>query len=99
MIKKGEIVENIKILGEIFEVTEVDVIEEDFNILGQVNHTKNVIYLKSDLPDDKKKVTLIHEILHVIFEELGFVNEHDNEHLVKSLSESIYQVFTENQLL
>lgn len=89
---------NIKILGETFIVKESEVIDYNCDLLGQVDHMKNEITIKKELSEDKKNVTLIHEILHVIFEQLGFNEDHDNEHLIKSLSSSIYQVFSDNEL-
>lgn len=88
----------IKILGEKYTVKEVDLIDYDAGTFGQIDHIKNVIEIKKDIPAEKKKVTLLHEILHAIFQQLGFDEEHDDEHLIKSLSASLIQVFTENKL-
>lgn len=51
----------------------------------------------SKASEDKKRVTLIHETLHALFEQLGFIEEHGNEHLIKSLSVSLYSVLLENK--
>ena len=91
--------EFVKVLSQEYVIKHVDVIDKDTTVLGMINHIENTIYIKNNLPPEKEKVTLIHEILHAIFEQLGFDDEHDNEHLIKSLSTAIYQVFQSNKIL
>lgn len=89
----------VKIFGETYEVIEQEIIDNVVEKIGLIDHMQNKIYIKKSLSEDKKKVTLIHEILHGILSQLGFDDEHDNEHLIDSLSTAIYQVFKSNSLL
>lgn len=91
--------ETVKVLSQEYVIKHVDVIDKDTTVLGMIDHIENTIYIKNNLPPEKEKVTLIHEILHAIFEQLGFDDEHDNEHLIKSLSTAIYQVFQSNKII
>ena len=95
----GILMKKIKILAQTFDIIEKPVIELGQPLLGQVDHVKNKIYLFSELPNERKKVVLIHEILHSIFEQLGFNDEHDNEHLIDCLATSLYQVVKDNDLI
>lgn len=88
----------VKIFGETYEVIEQEIIDNMVEKIGLIDHMQNKIYIKKSLSEDKKKVTLIHEILHGILSQLGFDDEHDNEHLIDSLSTAIYQVFKSNSL-
>ena len=87
----------IKILSMEYEVKEVDNIEHGSDEIGRIQHLDNLILIKRGINEERKKVVLIHEIIHAIFEQLGFSEEHDNEHLINSLANSIYQVFTSNK--
>ena len=87
----------IDVLGLDFEVIETPVIEHGSNEIGRVDHIKQKIYLLDSLTKEIKKVVLVHEILHSIFEQLGFNEEHDNEHLIDCLAKSIIQIFSKNK--
>lgn len=91
--------EVVKVLSQEYVIKHVDVIDKDTTVLGMINHIENTIYIKNNLPPEKEKVTLIHEILHAIFEQLGFDDEHDNEHLLKCLSTALYQVLQGNKII
>ena len=91
--------EVVKVLSQEYVIKRVDVIDKDDPILGMIDHIENVIYIKNNLTPEKEKVTLIHEILHAIFEQLGFDDEHDNEHLIKYLSTALYKVFQGNKII
>lgn len=86
----------ITVLSQTFEIIEIDSIDFEAPVLGKITHHENTIHICRKLSTDRKKVVLLHEILHSIFEQLGFEEEHDNEHLINSLSTSIYQVLKQN---
>ena len=51
--------------------------------IGLTNCLKNIIYLHKDLPPQKKKQTLIHELTHAYIYAYGFSTvEHFNHELV-----------------
>lgn len=90
----------IKVFGLNYEIEEVDKIDgckEDEFIVGQIQHIQQKILIRKDLSKERKKVTLLHEIFHAIFQQLGFDEEHDNEHLINSLSTALIQVFNDNK--
>jgi hypothetical protein len=59
---------------------------------GMVDAKTNTIYIQSELSPAFKDVTLIHEALHCI-------NSTMNHEFLDSLSEQLYQVFSDNNLL
>lgn len=87
----------MKILNLYYEIIETDVIDNDNDVLGRINYITQKIYIKKGLTKEHKKIVLLHEILHSILQQLGFDEEHDNEHLIDSLSTAIYQVFNDNK--
>lgn len=88
----------IKILNLEFEIKEVECISHGGSQIGEINHLDQVIFIKKGLSEERKKIVLLHEILHSIFEQLGFMEEHDNEHLIDSLASSIYQILNDNTI-
>lgn len=87
----------VNILGSTYKVDFVDSISRDELRLGETDYLNQTIKILSGLHSDLETVTLIHEILHVIFNQLEF-DEENNEHLVQSLATSLYQVFNENEI-
>ena len=87
----------LNILGSTYQVDFVDSISRDELKLGETDYLNQTIKILSGLHSDLETVTLIHEILHIIFNQLEFVEE-NNEHLVQSLATSLYQVFNENEI-
>lgn len=86
----------IKVLNLIYDVEEIDEFGDD-GTLGKILYAKQKILIRSDLSDERKKVTLIHEIVHGLLEQLGFHEECDNEHLINSLSTAAYQILSDNK--
>lgn len=89
----------IKIMSQSYDIEQLETIELGAIKLGEVNHLENLIKICSTIPEDKKKIVLLHEIIHVIFQQLGFDEEHDNEHLIDCLANSLYQVLKDNPKL
>lgn len=87
----------IKILNLDFEVIEKECIEHGQNLIGQTLHFEQKIYILKSLSEERKKIVLLHEVLHSILEQLGFDAQHDDEHLIQSLATAVYQVFKENK--
>jgi len=86
----------MKILNLKYIVIEVESINDNPDLLGWTNHIEQTIKIRRDLSEDRKKVVLLHEVLHCIFQQLGFIDEHDNEQLIESLSTAFYQVLIDN---
>lgn len=82
----------VNILGSTYQVDFVDSISRDELRLGETDYLNQTIKILSGLHSDLETVTLIHEILHVIFNQLEF-DEENNEHLVQSLATSLDEYF------
>lgn len=94
--KETKTEKTIKILSQEFEVIEDEHLLNEF---GYIDFEKNKIVIKSGLSEDRKKITLMHETLHAILQQLGFTQENDNEHLIDSLATSLLEVLKQNQML
>ena len=88
----------LKILGSTYQVYFVNSISREKLQIGETDYLNQRIKILTGLHAELEKVTLIHEILHVIFDQLEF-DEGNNEHLVQSLATALYQVFNENKIL
>lgn len=90
----------IKILSQIFEVEEAAFKDDEEELcFGEIEFEKNRILINRDTSEERKEVTLLHEILHSVFQQLGFKEENDNEHLICSLSEALMMIVKENPKL
>jgi len=88
----------IKVLNLEYEIIELSLVDNDIDLLGQINHREQIIRIRNDISEERKKVVLLHEVLHAIFQQTGFNEEHNDEHLIESLSIALYQVFKDNEL-
>lgn len=61
---------------------------------GEASYHESAIRLWSGLSEEKKKQTLIHEMLHAVFHEAGY--DEDNEEEVNRLSIVLHQVLKDN---
>ena len=89
----------IEILGVNYEIKELEIIDENPNVLGQIVYQKQEIQIKKSLLKDMKNSTIIHEIVHGILFHSGKQELNEKEDLVESLSSSIYQVLKSNKKL
>lgn len=89
----------VEILGVNYEIKEVDIIDENPNVLGQIVYQKQEIQIKKSLLKDMKNSTIIHEIVHGILFHSGKQELNEKEDLVESISSSIYQVLKSNKKL
>ena len=89
----------VEILGVNYEIKELDIIDENPNVLGQIVYQKQEIQIKKSLLKDMKNSTIIHEIVHGILFHSGKQELNEKEDLVEILSSSIYQVLKSNKKL
>lgn len=89
--------EVVTILGVPYSVKLVPVISLDELTVGQIDYLKQEILILEGLGEDLFQVTLLHEVLHGIFNQLGF-DEGNSEHLIQALATALYQVLRENKL-
>lgn len=85
----------VNILGVPFKIEEVDVIDESREGItqGKIKYTKGVIYLRKNQPDAIKRQTLIHEVIHGIFIQIGRDDLSEDEALVQTLAVAIDNTF------
>lgn len=91
----------IKILGHVFEIEECEfkIGNNSLVIFGETDFTNSKILINKDTKEERKAVTVLHEILHWIFTSLRFDVENENETLISYLAESLYLVLKENNTL
>ena len=89
----------VEILGVNYEIKELEIIDENPNVLGQIVYQKQEIQIKKSLLKDMKNSTIIHEIVHGILFHSGKQELNEKEDLVESVSSSIYQVLKSNKKL
>ena len=65
------------------------------DLYGQIEYEKRQIYLYDKIDADEKSVTVLHEVLHGIFYNMGNALRED-ENFVTALAENLYQVIKDN---
>lgn len=82
---------NIKIAGIPYTVKEVGTIDEadEGVVRGKILYSNGLILLKRNQPKELKRETLIHEVVHGLFVEIGRNDLSEDETLVQSLANAI----------
>ena len=73
-----------------------DVFDSDACHMGMIDHKNLVIKINKDMPEECKKETICHEMMHGILLHIGHSELADNEQLVQALANAIYQGFSFN---
>lgn len=87
-------VQNVKILGVDYAVEEVDCVDKYSPKRGEVDNLKCVIKIDKTMPPDAKDQTLMHEIMHAIFDRLGYFELCDDEEKVQGIGMAVHQLFS-----
>lgn len=67
---------------------------------GKTDYKNCSINLKSEIPKSKQEETFIHEILHICFDQAGIERpEPEEEYLVNSIANQLYQILKQNKLI
>ena len=85
---------NIAGINYTVESFETDV---DRNLMGRLAYDTAQIYIRKDLPVDKKYETLLHEVMHAVYMNTGLQQGDEEEKIVTALSSGIYQFLKENK--
>lgn len=85
---------NIAGISYTVEPFETDV---DRNLMGRLAYDTAQIYVRKDLPIDKKYETLLHEVLHAVYMNAGLQQGDDEEKIVTALSSGLYQFLKDNK--
>lgn len=85
----------VKICGIPHEVKKVSDIDENENgvCLGQIDHAKAEIEIRSGMPPELVQSTLFHEVLHGMLVQLGYNSLSEDETFVQGFSNAMYQMF------
>lgn len=70
--------------------------EDVFNVdchLGQIEYKDLLIKINKDMPDESKKETICHKMVHGILCHMGYGELSNDEKLVQALGNAIYQGF------
>lgn len=87
-------IREINILGVIYQVNEVDVVDKEELRKGKINYLTNEIRIDRGLTQSAKEQTLMHEILHAVFDLLGLYELNADENKVQSIATALHHVFT-----
>ena len=83
----------VDIVGLIYQVQEVDVVNKTIPRNGEIDFQRQIITIDKELSDDRKKIVLLHEIIHAEPEALGLESICDDENAVQSLAVALYHTF------
>lgn len=61
--------------------------------MGMIAYKDLEIRINKDMPEESKKETICHEMLHGILVHLGYENYSNDEQFVQALANAIYQGF------
>ena len=86
----------INVCGVNYEVLQLDEVDNNPSCLGLCVYEKSLIQIKKGISIERKKQTLIHELLHAMLYEAGYY-EHD-ENQVDNLSVVLNQVISQNDI-
>ena len=87
-------IQEVNIMGVIFFVREVAVVNKECPRKGEINFITNEIRIDKDLSPTSKKQVLMHEILHAVFDLLGLYELAEDENKVQSIATALHHVFT-----
>lgn len=91
--------DKISVMGMEYAIEYVDVVDKENPRFGQVNFFESKIKIDKSLSEDRKKQTLIHEILHCVCQELGLYDLNDNENAIQSIATALYDISKNNQAI
>lgn len=89
----------VRILGLDYEIEEVECVSKEELRKGEINFLINRIRIDKSMPEDLKKQVLIHEMMHAIFDLLGFEDLCTDENKVQSIATALHQVIRDNPKL
>ena len=69
----------------------------DINLMGRLSYDTAQIFIREDLPLDKKMETLLHEVIHASYMNAGLQPGDDEEKIVTALSSGVYQFLKDNK--
>ena len=97
-MKYGEHVmtDTIKLSGIDYSVDTFDM-DVDRNLMGRLSYDTAQIFIRKDIPLDKKLETLLHEVMHVVYMNAGLQSGDEEEKVVTAMSSGVYQFLKDNK--
>ena len=86
----------INICGIPYQVDEFEA-DVDRNLMGRLQYDTAQIFVRKDIPLDKKMETLLHEVMHTVYMNAGLQPNDEEEKVVTALSSGVYQFLKENK--
>ena len=87
--------QTIRIQGIDYTITEFDG-DLDVNLMGREQYAKAKIYINKDMPESKKRETLLHELLHIVYANAYLQPGDDEERVGGALSTGLHQIIEDN---
>ena len=84
----------INILGVVYTIEEVEVVNKSEPRRGEINFLTNEIRIDKSMTQSLKNQVLMHEILHAVFDLLGFSELAEDEEKVQSIATALHQILT-----
>lgn len=94
-----------KILNRVYSIVEfedkrpVGKPKDNLIISGHSDHIEQTIEIYKLLGKDTKAMTVMHECIHCILDQVGFPKDNDNEELIDALATGIVSLIRENKEL
>ena len=82
-----KIPESVDILGIRYEVKIEPLEGED----GYCSPRRQLIVLREGMCEDREAQTFLHEVIHGIFDQLGYAEHYEDEHLVQGLAIGLHK--------
>lgn len=86
--------EKISILGLVYDVREVEVVDKSNPCYGEINYQDQVIKIDKGLTSERKGMVLMHEVLHGVLEAIGQNELNNDENAVQSIASALYHVLS-----
>lgn len=88
----------IIICGMAYEVVETEIVSKEELANAEIDLFHGIINVDSTMTDDRKKISLIHEVLHGICDGLGLSELGQNESAIQGIASSLYNTFKGNSI-
>lgn len=85
-----------KLFGKTWKVSQPWKVYKD-NRDGECNYQKSIIKLRRTLNKENKEITYLHEVLHAVYDAIGYPELRDNEELIDRQSKALHQVLTSEE--
>lgn len=84
----------VNILGIPYEIIEVDTINKGVRTFGEIDYSNQIIKLEKGMGKQYREQTILHEVVHGIFEGLGYDALNADEEKVQGIASALYQVLS-----